>query len=91
MDLETYTMVVVSTAHITASEADALDLGDADHLTVIPWSEYGWLIWCAKDADLEGTSDALLRCLEWAQSKGFEYLRLDSDGPEIPDLPKYQW
>lgn len=103
-EYETYTVMVVSTAHITQQDNERLPL----HLDPEPGriaslvgddTRYGYLVYCgAEDFDAAmddardaGFSDALINLLTIAHKRGCRYLNLDRDGEVYDDLPTFEW
>jgi hypothetical protein len=91
---------VVSTAHITKQDAERLEAAEKLPFCSQPdgfmgaCSE-GWLFhirWTApSDLVRAGFSEAFACLIQFAQSKGETYLRLDSAGDHVKDLPVYDW
>jgi len=95
--MEISTMLTINSAHITKETADIL----ADHnaaagwtmmLAVYDFDEYGWMIYVSdSDGAEDGMPEDLAACVELAQDKGCDWLRLDSDGEIVDELPVYEW
>ena len=92
MSLEIHKTLIISTVHIEESDLDVI----ANDLISYELGEYGWLIWVnpvhvnnslVKDV----TSNALRAAIKLAQDNDCLYLRLDRDGPEVDELPKFNW
>lgn len=85
--METHTMVTVSTCHLTLRELSSLGRTDQT-----PWmSEYGAIFYIFPDTEHRPDPDrwpGLRACIDYAAEHG-SFLRVDRDGPEVPELPYY--
>ena len=83
-------LLVASTAHVTAEEAQSLtDLGLAR-------GEYGFFFYAAGDLnvvvrELEVLSEGLQGVIREAYGRGCEYVLLDRDGPLVSGIATYSW
>ena len=83
-------LLVASTAHVTAEEAQSLaDLGLAR-------GEYGFFFYAAGDPDMLVTelgalSEGLQGVIREARGRGCQYVLLDRDGPLISGIATYSW
>ncbi len=83
-------LLVASTAHVTAEEAQSLtDLGLAR-------GEYGFFFYVAGDLNVVVTelgvlSEGLQGVIREAHGRGCQYVLLDRDGPSIDGIPTYDW
>lgn len=92
-EYEIQTTWVVSTIHITERDSEILD-----HCLWIDQYRYGFLI-NVQDFDedtlaqiaSEGLSLALTNLVRRTAELGCDWLRLDCDGPELKDTPKFDW
>ncbi len=93
---------VVSTGHITAADADLLDIAHDDEACVITALKggCGWLLFlgedCAEaleilDAEWTGYSQPFRDLLAFVLRAGFKHLRLDSDGEILPQFTIFDW
>jgi hypothetical protein len=98
-DPEIQRCLVVSTAHITGD--DSFQLHEMSEESVLPRplivfskGEYGW--WISVDLDQEQPplptmSEAFSNLLAEARRLKVEWLVLDRDGIEYPELPTFDW
>ena len=83
-------LLVASTAHVTAEEAQSLtDHGYAR-------GEYGFFFYAAGDLNVVVTelgvlSEGLHGVIREAHGRGCQYVLLDRDGPSIDGIPTYDW
>lgn len=98
--LEIRKTLALSTGHVTLNVAHILDdCRPTPDGFDISWQtiEYGWLFRQTKldPGDLENGGRCIPRCLrnclELAAANGCDYLILDCDGPQIEQLPFYNW
>ena len=94
---EIHNLLVLSTSHITAEDAD-LVTGE-----VFPGKggdESSLLVYCGTPGDESfavqsarsaGYSDAFIQALELARSLRCRYLLFDSAGPAVESLPTFDW
>ena len=87
---------VISTGHITKSDAETLDEDSHCRVLLFPASEDGYLIYIGEGTDERwmnnpGLSDALKAVLTNLQSLGYTYVRFDSAGDDFTDLPTFNW
>ena len=88
-------MVCLSTAHITKSTRDLLQdyVEDNCHRIKAPITYekgvYGYFV-VISEID-PGWPHDLVQILTWAKNQGCTWLMLDCDGPEMPELPVYDW
>jgi hypothetical protein len=82
-------MMVVSTAHVSPATLDALqsDAGEGAPHRVIPHA-YGAILYVGEEAPCAAD---LAPALAFARRLGCVWLNLDSDGPEVADLPLHDW
>ena len=94
---EIHNLLVLSTSHITAEDADLI-AGE-----VFPGKggdESSLLVYCSQSegqsfadeaARTSGYSDAFMQVVALAQRLGCRYLLLDNGGPTVDELPTYDW
>jgi hypothetical protein len=87
-DFEIQTTLVLSTAHIAKSTAQALGNGSLD-LVVNDHGEHGWNIHISRE-DCVGIPSELKALIGLARQFDCQWLRLDRDGV-IESLPTYEW
>lgn len=96
MTIETRLIPVISTAHVTLEVNNALVAGDNDWVACATLPEWGYFLYLD---DLEAFDDlnSPPQCLndirDWLYNSNFTdgWVRLDCDGPIMPDLPTYDW
>lgn len=91
--IETLSMPVISTAHITEEEANQAHGGYPAYAMV---GEYGFIVYIAQDPNEWNEGDlerfpALADCARWAQKLGYEWIRFDRDAETVPYLKTYEW
>lgn len=99
--VEVMRLPVLSTAHLTAEEGAR---HSADWPTHCLESEHGFVVYFGTFYQLResievhaGAPDAceqwagFLHCAKWAEARGFEWIRFDSDGEKRDDLHAYEW
>ncbi|MFW6855335.1 hypothetical protein ACODYM_29010 [Burkholderia gladioli] len=92
----TITVPVLSTSHIsidTRNELSSMSQLNADVTGVSVCAEYaeGYFVFFDQANDPGRMSDNVRDVRAWAQKNGFEWIRLDSAGDEVAELPKYEW
>lgn len=91
-------MLVLSTGHITREEMERLNTGPIrppvkwrdDYgvgLVVLP---DGWVDPAAHDAE-QALGPNVAACLKLARALGCHKVNFDMDGPEVADLPVFDW
>lgn len=91
------TMMDVATGHITEEAAVYLtDLvrstDHRDRLIVYEKGEYGWFVHVSDDLEDNLTSFTCLNdILASAHHRNCDWVMLDTDGAEWPELPTYEW
>lgn len=95
---EIMTVPVISTGHIEQWERDRLDevARSPDAHAMFPHAGgYGWILFIPRDMNVatyckeQGYSEALTAILLATAEAGYWWLRLDSDGPELPAFPTF--
>lgn len=89
--VETETLLVLSTGHLTESCCNRF-LSDHDG----PWHEkadYGWFVHVEATHrwDLELIPMSLLDCIDFAADNNCEWIMFDRDGPQEDQLTYYDW
>ena len=94
---EIHSILVLSTGHLTERDCN-------EWMHTCPWScfekgEYGWFMYACPDED--GAEDdktiaadvpmAVRSAIHKARQLGCEWIMFDRDGPELEDLPHYEW
>ena len=89
MTVETRTMPVISSAHLSPT---TLDYMGSRHHSKWPMGggvfDYGFLLYAHEEAP-ENTPADLLPIYEWAVSHGWTYILIDRDADTVADLPQY--
>ena len=93
--MEKYTMLGLSTGHVTEATAKMLDNEDLS-IVVYPKSEYGWFVHVPTyEPDFEDCKtdlpEDLRACLDWARKHNAEWLMFDRDAELDEELPVYDW
>ena len=102
MTLEISQMLVVSTAHVSQETAKRIDsaygknfedLMDDAHWLPSFIREEGWMFYAGNldERELEGAPDDLLKVLRFAADHGCTWVMFDADGPDVEELPSYEW
>lgn len=94
--METLTIPVISTAHLTKEVAQLLtDKGDENpHISCAAW-QYGYFLYLDEPEIPEGGAD--IQCLidirDWLRRNRFSdcWVRLDCDADAVDGLPTYDW
>lgn len=89
---EQQVMLVLSTAHL--SQSTAANFSACCAWTHFEKGEYGWFVYVPVDAaDTEGPDVPLeLRsAMHVARTHGYQWVMYDRDGPEMEELPTYEW
>ena len=98
--LEIRKTLVLSTGHVTKRVAEILDeYRSQPEGFDLYWQniEYGWLFRRTRldNQDLEYMGRKIPRCLrnclDLAAANGCDYLIFDCDGPQVDQLPFYNW
>jgi len=92
MNLDVMQVPVITTAHLDAQTAATLTAqGDgAFGMTLAPYQE-GFFIWAATESVSDNCPECLRAVCAWARRLGFDWVRLDSDGDHVVDLPTFEW
>ena len=91
-------MLDVSSSHIAHNTAIALASNKLNNVVIVqPWFDEGWIISVPDVDDVTCTTlsitnhRGLAAVLKRAQALQCNYVKLDSDGEIIDDLPMYEW
>lgn len=99
-EIEVSRVAVVSTAHLSPAELEALPNGKSKWTETFPLAAMGWeygaQIYVADGAaNLEvvgepaGSWRGMIAAARWARVHGFDWIRFDADGPIMADLPRW--
>jgi hypothetical protein len=98
MSFEITKALCLSTAHISEKTANKLDSTFHQGLRPLEISlwhhrEFGYFMpaYPGAEPDSHDLPEDLMACLKLAHMNGCEFLRLDSDGPTVEELPTYDW
>ena len=89
-------MMTFGTVHISEKTAELMEsnhdfnIRELSNLSVYEKGDYGWIIYVPEYEVTEGPED-LLRLINIARQNDCTWLCIDSDGPEVDNLPKYSW
>lgn len=100
--LPIYAIAVLSTAHITRTDNDLLEIGGCPCVLAtdengfwlqIPSTDFPHLPFADRLQELRdfGLSDALIHLIQTCSDQSIHYLRLDSLGDELEELPTHDW
>lgn len=78
------TIPVISTCHLPESVVNNLP---QDEL----YAEYDNGFFIHFGPEYSSRCEELMAIAQWAESEGFQWVRLDSDGDVIDELPKFDW
>lgn len=95
LDVEVMKVPVLSTAHVSEKTRDMFDSGSPQWVSHCAKYDFGWFISIPTE-EFECTlepkpTDDLVALFAWARKHGFGWLRLDSDGSLVSDLPTHDW
>ena len=91
---EIHKVLVLSTSHLPQETLNNLDCWSG--VVVYP-NEYGAFVWVPNQRDSELVSlnrlgpDELLAVYHYARQLDCKYVKFDRDGPEVDNLPIYEW
>lgn len=91
---EVMTLPVLGTAHITQAAGEILNDPSAlpQGLIVVPWLEYGWILYFTDELRFESLPEgSLYSVLKWAKDAGYSGVRLDRDADTIAELAVFDW
>lgn len=81
---------VISTAHLRLETFRLLEFA-SDWFTATYDEGGGLFIWVDEYADLDEAPEDLRIVMKWAREAGFDWLRFDNCGDDVPGLPTYDW
>lgn len=84
MPFEIHRTIILSTGHIDPRELLQLE----DHASMS--SDDGWLLYTGRDIDPK-TAPTLTGAVALAVRENCVFIRFDSDGPLVDELPTYEW
>jgi hypothetical protein len=89
-------MMDLSTSHITREAATYLNeqaqTNTIRTIIVYEKAEYGWFIWVPDSNEIPDTGFPSLNLLfKEASERHCNWIMLDIDGEEWPDIPQYEW
>lgn len=86
--METETMPVISTGHVSKKTDYLLSTGE---IRTYMRGPYGWILYVHPDQDLEPGywPEELAAVADWARKQGFEYVLFDRDADTVEGLPIY--
>lgn len=91
--IELMRVPVISSSHITDGCEEWLEDVYNDPTGALPVFKgpFGWIVFVpTPDAPAdEAPHEDLIPVLTWAASNGYDWVRLDIDADEVPDLPAY--
>ncbi len=89
------TYVVLGTVHVRCTTAQRLNalagLQPGDRPMMVACTHCGWLIGTQISADGPRLPDDLDAILAFGRRHGCDFVLLDSDGAESPELPVFPW
>lgn len=96
---ETFTVLALSTAHVTEEIAqrlnDEVEHSPADSpVNLVSWDpfRFGWWVYVNDDAGMwESFPQCLQDCFALARQTGARYIQFDRDVEPIDALPIYEW
>ncbi len=84
MPFEIHRTIILSTGHLDPRELPQLE----DHASMS--SDDGWLLYTGRDID-PNTAPTLTAAVALAVREKCVFIRFDSDGPLVDELPTYDW
>lgn len=104
MNYEIFSVLEISTAHITEQDGNLLEAsGEAETQVVAYSTEYGWQVYCQYENEdelfdyvvlsmkSEGYSDEMINLMKLGRQLGCRYLGIDQDGMIYDNLPQFGW
>ncbi|NTE68103.1 hypothetical protein G6M85_21090 [Agrobacterium tumefaciens] len=94
--LETLTVVTISTGHVSAETAAMLEAKPCANWPCAggPYAGYGWFLYAHDENCGEGDQhipDDLFAVMTWARNKGFSHVLLDRDADQVDGLTFHDW
>ena len=86
-------MLTISMAHITEETDNELQHNPDKFEELFYYNEdwWGYMMQIPPHTTLEDIPEDLRMCIELARQNDCEWLQLDCDGEEVPELPTYDW
>lgn len=79
---------IISTGHLKPKTVRDIHMTVGTHGIVAEY-DWGFFIYVGDEDVSKGWPEDLARAANWAQTLGFSWLRFDSSGDVVPDLPDY--
>lgn len=89
-----YKVVVLSTAHLTESDKDAMELGDHENSQMIMKRDTGFFVKLYDELESNYCgfmSESLLKIIRWAHHERFSMIEFDSDARELSQFETFDW
>lgn len=96
MGIEIMQALVCSVAHVTQEEADAMKADNPPGKvgSAMVW-DYGFMLHIGEDGDVDpdtlGVSAGFTGAIKVARANKLEWVRFDTDGPLLDNVPTYTW
>ena len=95
-EIESYTVVAMSTGHLTIEDRDALqEAANCVEENMVMARPTGFFIKLYDLADTEdlrhGHSESIKRIIQWAMGLGFQMIEFDEAASELSCFPIYEW
>lgn len=88
-------MLEISTGHVCLDGEALLENPNQPHLIVYKKGDYGWLILVPEESDLAALAGNIPKSVHdvlcYARRLNCQWVMLDCDAYELPDLPLYDW
>lgn len=93
--MEKRTILILSTAHLSAATAALLTTKDVKNWPCVggPYGQHGWFVY-AHDENGEGKDyipEDLFAVMQYAKTQGCHNILFDCDSDPIEQLPKFSW
>lgn len=84
-------VVVLSTGHLREETMVALvnSRPDSDFVYTVPMPDGGVMVFT--DSVGEDEPEELLAAVEWAEGRGYDWVRFDRDGDTVESLELFEW
>lgn len=89
-----YKVVVLSTAHLTEGDKDAMELGNHDNSQMIMKRDTGFFVKLYDEVESNYCgfmSESLLKIIRWAHHERFSMIEFDSDARELSQFETFDW
>jgi len=94
LNLESYKLLALSTSHLTAATAKAMEACPQDVGVLVATFEEGFFVSASRAPD-PGVGDpeylSLWTVCAFARKHGYQYVLMDRDANVVPELPAYDW